>query len=135
MSRIYEEESWRQPVAERIYSLSYKLRRTLTIVLSFCMALFVVSFVHSVIQRNSPAADMSMYADLSGPVPVASAVAGSADVGMFDTMQGMPVASISDPLIVRVQHVPTDPDYFLVFSVLGMAMTLMIINWFTRIRS
>lgn len=35
MSRIYEDESWRIPVSERMYTISYKLRRNLTAVIAF----------------------------------------------------------------------------------------------------
>src|SRR5690554_6634075 len=41
MNRIYSDESWRVPVSERIYSLSYTMRRNLTVIISLCLTLFL----------------------------------------------------------------------------------------------
>ncbi len=44
MKRIYEDESWRIPAHDRLHPFSYKFRRNLTAVISFCIALFVFTF-------------------------------------------------------------------------------------------
>lgn len=134
MARIYEEESWRQPITARIYSLSFKMRRNISLILSFCFALFTISFIHSLLNRPTSAPAVQTW-EATGLLPVANAVAGTNNNGVFESMEGVPVASISDPLILTVGHVPADPDYFLIFSILGMAITILILNWFSRIQS
>lgn len=134
MDRIYSEESWKLPVSERIHGLSYKLRRNLTLVIAFCMAVFMVSFFHSLFNRPVPRQQEAE--DYAGIVPVASAVNHSdSTAGTLDSLQGVPVASISDPLILRVGHMSASPDYLLIISILGMALTILIMNWLMRVRA
>ena len=135
MDRIYKDEAWRRPVADRIYSFSYKLRRNLTMILSFCMAMFTVSLVHSLFNRTK--GDLpARTEEFTGLMPVANAVANSgSSSSVFESLEGVPVASISDPLILRIGHVPSSPDYFLVLSILGIIFTVLIMNWFARIKA
>lgn len=136
MSRIYADESWRRPVAEKMYSLSYKVRRNLTLVLSFCMAMFTMSLVHLLFRGSSASEPQARVEDFSGLLPVANAVVDSGrSSSVIDSLEGVPVASISDPLILRVGYVPSSPDYFLVLSILGILITVLIMNWFSRIKA
>lgn len=136
MNRIYKEESWKFSIALKMYNLSDSVRRNVTIILSFCLALFVISFLRALFARTNTT-DLLNEESYSAIVPVASAVGDRGrDLNqVFDAAQGVPVASISDPLIFRVGHVPTSPDYFLIFSILGMAMTILTINWLSRIKA
>lgn len=137
MSRIYKEESWKRPVSSGFFPISYQLQRRLSVLTAFCMALFVFSFFHSIFS-DDPAYEAQTYDQLSGLMPVASAVGGTGDVAGTagsDGLQGIPVASISDPMLFRMEPLPSDPNYFFVISILGMAATVLIMNWLSRVRS
>lgn len=138
MNRIYSDESWRIPIPERVYAISYKLRRNLTAVFAFCLALFLLSFLYSFIDHNAGlSGDTSMNGQLTGLLPVANAQ------GEFDTdtassqsgSMGLAVASLSDPLVLKVGPIETTyPNYFLVLSLLGLICALLIMNWLSRIK-
>lgn len=132
MHRIYADEAWRMPVPDRIYSISYKLRRNLTAVISFCIALFMISFIYSVVYE--PAPEVLAF---EGLIPVASAVAetNSGAAASSTTLQGVPVASISEPFILGMNPIKTYPDYMVVMSLLGIVIALLIMNWFSRIKA
>jgi hypothetical protein len=132
MDRIYADESWRMPVPDRIYSISYKLRRNLTAVISFCLALFMIGFLYSIVYEPTP----ELYS-FEGLMPVASAVGdtNSGNGTLSATLQGVPVASISDPFILGMNPIKTYPDYMVVISLLGIVIALLIMNWFSRIKA
>lgn len=52
MDRIYEQESWRIPVPNRVYHFSYAVKRNLMAVISFFVVLFMFSFIYSLIQKG-----------------------------------------------------------------------------------
>lgn len=144
MKRIYQEESWRMPVTDKMYSISFKMRRNITILIAFFLALFIISFIHFAFidtEETIPvpygaSSDVGLD-EFSGLIPVASASGKvtNTNASLFDNIQGMDVASIQDPLILKIGTDPTSPDYLLIFSILGMAVTILIMNWFSRIRS
>jgi hypothetical protein len=121
MSRIYTDESWRVPVQNRVYSISYKMRRNLTAVLAFFFTLFIFSFIYTLIPEPN-----------TGIMPVASA---SGDASAVLQTQSVPVASITDPIVLRMVPVQTNPDYLLVVSILGIVCALMTLNWLSKIRA
>lgn len=45
----------------------------------------------------------------------------------------VPVASLSDPIVLRVT--PAMPEYWVALSLLGLVMMLLITNWFSRVRA
>jgi hypothetical protein len=137
MDRIYEDESWRIPVAERIYAISFKMRRRLTAVISFCMALFLFSFLFSLLYegRTTTQTDDAPVFGLQAPQVIsASAKASSMDGHVMTAM-----ASIGQPMIEPLKyHVgPIDSysHYLLVLSILGMTCTILIMNWFSRTKA
>lgn len=140
MQRIYKEDSWRLPVAERMYSFSFKVHRNITILIAFFLALFIISFVHLAFfepERHTPTSISSELDEFSGLMPVASANVNYSNdpSSLYDNAHGLAVASIQDPLILNIGTDPTSPDYLLIFSILGMAVTILVMNWFSRIRS
>ncbi len=132
MNQIYDDESWRVPVPNRIYSISYKIRRNLTAVISFCLTLFTISFLYSIFNKSSE----PVYS-FEGLMPVASAMADSnKETNIFSaTFQGVPVASISEPFILGMNPIKSYPDYMVALSLLGIVIALLIMNWFSRIRA
>ncbi|ALS22658.1 zf-HC2 domain-containing protein [Paenibacillus naphthalenovorans] len=138
MKRIYEDESWRIPAHDRLHPFSYKFRRNLTAVISFCIALFVFTFVFSLSHEMSIdaapplAQESSVFGRLGDPVVVAASGGGeSLNVHAMPTA----VASLkgfNEPFMYRVGPIQTVNDYMLFVSLFGLTCTLLIMNWLTR---
>jgi len=136
MSRIYQDESWRLPVQSRIYSIPFKLRRNLTAVIAFCLALFMFSFLYTLADGNG----METRANASahyGLRQTAVATADPAESLNVHRMVRPTLASAGVTIIepVKIGPIKTVPDYFLSLSILGLISTLLIMNWFTRTRA
>jgi hypothetical protein len=137
MDRIYEDEAWRVPVVERMYAISFKMRRNLTAVISFCLALFMFSFLFSLVygeRTMSQGSDVPTFGLQAPQVISASAQENSMDGHVMTAM-----ASIGQPMIEPLRyHVgPIDSysHYLLVLSILGLTCTMLIMNWFSRTKS
>lgn len=134
MQRIYHSEGWRTPVTDRIYSIPYKLRRNLIAVISFCLALFMFSFVHSLIGEGAIKVDAGDHYGINQAAKAAINPANSLNV---HTMTRTTLASVGPTLIdpVKIGPIRTVPDYFLALSILGLISTLLIMNWLSRTRN
>ena len=139
MNRIYENESWRIPVSERMYAISYTLRRNLTAVIAFCLALFVFSFLFAIVYDGTPqssiaTADNSLF-DLQAP----QALKTSGTESMNGHKMGDAVASLNpsfmEPLRFHVGPIHSYPHYLLVVSILGLIATIIIMNWLSRTKA
>ncbi|MCY9664690.1 zf-HC2 domain-containing protein [Paenibacillus alginolyticus] len=139
MNRIYGNESWRIPVSERMYAISYTLRRNLTAVISFCLALFVFSFLFAIVYDGTPqssiaTADNSLF-DLQAP----QALKSSGTESMNGHKMGDAVASLNpsfmEPLRFHVGPIHSYPHYLLVVSILGLIATIIIMNWLSRTKA
>lgn len=131
MNRIYADESWRMPVAARGLGLSLKLRRTIIGFMTFFLALFAVSFLFALNDRYD---EKSTYSSI---VPIASLDGGYEDgdgVASISVLEGVPVASISDPLVMRFTPIESDPNYWMTVSLLGLVAVVSIMNWLSRVR-
>lgn len=132
MERIYSDESWRIPVQDKVYSISYRLRRNLTAVISFFLALFIIGFIYSA--TYEPPTEPFVYSE--GFMPIASAVGDYDDAAYsYAVMKGVPIASIGEPLILGMNPMKSYPDYLVVISMLGIIAALLIMNWFSRVRT
>lgn len=136
MKRIYRDESWRLPVTNRIYAIPFKLRRNMTAVIAFFLALFLVSFLYSAMDGPGTIA-MGNSSGSYGVVQAAKASANAADSLNVHNMVGPTLASASPTMIdpVKIGPIKTVPDYFLSLSLLGLISTLLIMNWLSRTRS
>jgi hypothetical protein len=135
MERIYSSESWRIPVADRTYNISFRLRRQLTAIIAFCLALFMFSVLSSIFLINGLNEPKSNV-ELGGLLPVANAL-GEEELGSsdFTSIEGVAVASLSDPLVLKVGMIQTTPDYLFALSFLGLIGALLIMNWLSRIKA
>ncbi|MCZ8512958.1 zf-HC2 domain-containing protein [Paenibacillus filicis] len=139
MKRIYEDESWRMPIGARMYHFSYKLRRNLTAIIAFCLALFMFTFLFLVMDHQkgvetASGPESSVFGRLGDPVVVASSQEDSMNVHSMPTA----VASLkgfSKPFTYQVGPIHTMQDYLLFVSLLGLTCTLLIMNWLSRTRS
>ncbi|MFC4599059.1 hypothetical protein [Cohnella hongkongensis] len=125
MDRIYMEQSWYMPATRRTYAFSFLFRKRVAGVLAALLALFVSGFLYAAFGNG-------MVKDPSTVRESASAFAASHPYG-DDIRLDIPVASLSDPIILNVS--PNVPEYWIAFSIIGMIMTLLILNWFSRVRS
>jgi hypothetical protein len=130
MNRIYRDESWRVPIPNRIYRISYRTRRVSTLTLSFFLAMMSISLYLAL--SESKAEEEIAFAPI---VPVASAQPSGLTLTSGSVLEGVPIASISDPLLIAFGPVENDPNYWLVLSLLGTVSTLLIMNWLSRIRN
>lgn len=129
MDRIYAEHSWLMPVKDRTYRWSQSMRRSIAGAMACCLAMFVCSFFYLVLGKPERGASKEQVEKLTGLIDTTSAVDGFAPISI-EFYQDVPVASISDPILLNV--VPTYPHYWIALSILGMIMTLLTINWLAR---
>lgn len=127
MNRIYSEQSWYMPAVRRTYSFSYSFRRKVAGLLAALLALFVCGFLYTSFDRAN-----GLTGDFAGVMETADAFAESRQLS-GSVHVDVPVASLSDPIMLHVS--PAMPEYWLVMSMLGTIMTLLILNWFSRVRS
>ncbi|MEW9698973.1 anti-sigma factor [Paenibacillus sp. SI8] len=139
MNRIYENESWRIPVQERMYAISYTFRRNLTAVIAFCLALFMFSFLFAIVYDGTPqssmaAADNSLF-DLEAPQALKSSQTESMNGHqMVDAVASLN-PSFMEPLRFQVGPIHSYPHYLLVISILGLISTMLIMNWLSRTKA
>lgn len=137
MSRIYADESWRMPTPERMYAFSFRVRRNLNLIVSFCLALFTISLLYSLLSEFESAASPQTTADTFRSVPVAMAPVDSEAIAIHNStsIQGVPVASINDPLVWWINPMESYPDYLLFVSVIGLTASLIAMRWLARVKA
>jgi hypothetical protein len=139
MNRIYNDESWRVPIPDRMYAISYSLRRNFTAVIAFSLALFAVSFLFSVLHdQSSEAAFVSSASKYDLQAPKAF-VPNENSSSLNGKALGGAVASLNsgfmEPLSFNVGPIHSYPHYLLVISILGLIASMLIMNWFSRTRA
>lgn len=134
MSRIYSDESWRIPVADRTYNLSSKMFRNITAVMAFCLTLFIFSFIYSISQDGQPQETAQSGIELRGMFPSDTIQDAHSISSKSSIFEGVPVASITSPNVLRIQP-PSYPHYWMALSILGMIFGLLTMNWLSRIKS
>jgi len=130
MERIYSDESWRLPVAERLYSIPHRLRVRLLALVAGCLALFGSAFFFNLVMPDAP----SPTAPSAGVIDV-SALGESETEFSLASIEGVPVASVGDPVVLSLPVVDSYPDYLFVLSMLGLICALLTLNWLARIRA
>ncbi|MCE5169542.1 hypothetical protein LQV63_09485 [Paenibacillus profundus] len=125
MDRIYKEQDWLMPVHRRSQILSLRSRNMLAGIISFCMAIFLCALVVLLIRNGQ-----SNMEEMSGLIP--TVLAGSEQSSWSTMSIELPVASVSDPMILHV--VPTIPNYWIALSLFGVTFALLLLNWLTRVR-
>lgn len=133
MERIYAEQSWLRPVAHKSYQFSRSFRRNTAILTACLMALFTSALLFVAFQNHSAqTAQPEQMQQLTGLIETASASSDSLLVTAKFNAE-VPVASISDPFVLQV--IPAYPQYWVALSLLGIIMTLLILNWLSRTRN
>jgi hypothetical protein len=140
MKRIYQDESWRIPVPDRYYSISYKMRRNLTAVVAFCLALFMFSFLFSLVYEDKSDStvafsDSSVFGLQAPHTITASAKSGSMDGHIMTTAVASLNQQIIEPVKFHVGPIDSYSHYLLVISILGLTSTMLIMNWLSRTKA
>jgi predicted anti-sigma-YlaC factor YlaD len=135
MDRIYRDESWRIPVSEKMYAIPYKLRRNLIAVIAFCLALFAVSFVYTLLGHPG-AAKMAEHSPHIGSV-ISPINISAEDKTAAPDLGPTAVASVGNTMFapVKLGTINKSPDYWLVLSLVGLTSALLIMNWLSRTRT
>lgn len=133
MNRIYADEAWRIPIPHRTYNISYRMRKIMTLMMAFFLAVFVVSLFHSLttVKAEEPRNEWMTIAPVAQTINASILDAGDDDA----ILQGVPIASISDPLVLRIGTVNPDPNYWIAFSLLGIVSIILTMIWLSRVRS
>lgn len=128
MDRIYAEQSWLMPAHHRTYRFSSSFRITAAAVIAACLAVFMCGFLY--LAFGSAGGDSSAaMVRMTGLLDTANAGSDVTTVSA-DFYENVPVASISDPVVLQV--VPTIPEYWIALSLLGVIGALLILNWLSR---
>lgn len=129
MSRIYETESWRKPVALHTYSLSWRTRRNVLACFAMCLAIFFVSFLYSLLPAQG---DVVPEFDIQVVTVVAQGSAPESQSAMF---MDAPVVSVGPTVLLMSGKAQTYANYYLAASIAGVVVTLLLMNWLSRLRA
>jgi hypothetical protein len=137
MNRIYEDESWRIPVTDRIYAIPYKLRRNLTAMIALCLAIFMFSFLFNLVYNDHKTVITQGASPGFNQIASASGLSTAEETGsgagaLSNTAVASTSAYIVEPFKLTSIHTP---DYWLAISLLGLISALLTMNWLSRTRS
>ncbi|WP_274364525.1 anti-sigma factor family protein [Paenibacillus thermotolerans] len=130
MDRIYADETWRIPVASRIYSIPQRLRVRFTAIIACCLALFVCGFLYQIVTPG----DALSSRPTSGVISVGSLGGDEDNEFAIEGFGEVEIASIGDPVVLAIPSVDSYPDLMLVLSFLGFVCALLTLNWFSRLQ-
>ncbi|QAY66149.1 anti-sigma factor family protein [Paenibacillus protaetiae] len=134
MERIYSEQAWLRPVAHKSYQFTRSFRRNIAIVTACFMAMFSSALLYFLFHGSpsSSGASSEKVKQLTGLIETANASSDSMPITAHFISE-VPMASVSDPFVLKV--VPAYPQYWVALSILGIIMTLLVLNWISRTRN
>jgi Predicted transmembrane transcriptional regulator (anti-sigma factor) len=127
MNRIYAEQDWFLPASRRLYAFGSGFRRRMGSLIAALLAIFFCGLVYAIYEKTH-----SPDTPYTGVMDTASAF-NSGDSVPSGMIVDVPVASLSDPIVLRVD--PAVPEYWIAFALLGVLMSLLTMNWFARVRA
>ncbi|MWC28484.1 zf-HC2 domain-containing protein [Paenibacillus sp. MMS18-CY102] len=129
MDRIYADSDYLRPVHDRTYRFTSSFRFRTALVIACCLAIFGSGLLYA--WFGDWGTTMENVQPMTGLLETANAGSDGTILG-GEFYADVPVASISDPIVLKV--VPTVPQYWIVFSLLGIIASLLLLNWFARTR-
>ncbi|PLT45667.1 hypothetical protein NYE40_10935 [Paenibacillus sp. FSL W8-1187] len=122
MDRIYAEDhmDW---TLKRRFSLSRSFGPRLSAAVAACLAMFCTSLLYVLLGRGQSD-------ETKGIMDTANA--SSSPVFKASISGDIPVATVSDPLLLSL--VPRTPQYWIILSMLGLVMTMLMMGWLSRNR-
>lgn len=139
MDRIYADETWRLPVADRMYHFTYKFRRNVAAVIAASVALFIFTFVFS-LTSDPGVTTLEEQSTVFGRIgdPIIITAGSESGPGASYSIPANAVASLkgfNEPFTVKAGPIRTVRDYLLFVSLLGLTSTLLIMNWLSRTKA
>lgn len=120
MERIYKEDPWTRPLSHRIVHRNVWFQRTAAFVAAAWMIFFLYTLADiALLETTRGEAGLDK---VTGLVPAASA----AENETMNLVLDVPVASISDPVVVVAA--PHVPDYIIALAIIGLIISLLILN-------
>jgi len=126
MDRIYTEQAWYMPAVRKTYAFTHGFRLKVAWLLAVLLTVFGSAFLYTTWNRLSHG-DKTAVGVLQSPDTIALI-----DSAGTQTVV-VPVASLGDPVVLHVS--PVMPEYWVALSLLGVIAMLLILNWFSRVRS
>lgn len=128
MERIYQESPWLIQDQSKPFAVSSITRRHLSMWIAGCLMLFLVSFLFFMTMDHSS----SKAAPANGILP--TGVAGSSTLLPQQEKYNIPAlnSGIIEPLVVTMG--PSHPQYWMVLSILSIALALFSLRRLSRIR-
>ncbi|SDR80477.1 hypothetical protein SAMN05444162_0081 [Paenibacillaceae bacterium GAS479] len=123
MERIYAEDQLDWNLRRR-FSLSRQLGSRFSAAIAACLAMFTTSMLYVLLDRGNSGAEAT------GLLDTANASASAMFKASFSS--DIPIARVSDPFILSL--VPRTPQYWIILSILGLVMTMLMMGWLSRIR-
>lgn len=129
MDRIYRDFPWLVEETSKSRAVSRVFRKRLTLWIAGFLALFVCSFIYFAV-IGSPA-EPKPEADATGIIPT-----GIADTGQSLTAKDYNIpktnSGIIDPFVVGMS--PTEPQYWMLLSLLGVGLAMYFLMRLNRVR-
>jgi hypothetical protein len=128
MDRIYREAPWLIPDQSKPFAVPASTRRHLSLWIAGSMMIFLCSILYFVfMSKESPNEPAEA---VTGIMP--TGVAGSADMSQFSYDIPVTNSGIIEPFVVGMG--PSHPQYWMIISVLGVAMALLSLRRLSHMR-
>ncbi|MGN7455781.1 anti-sigma factor family protein [Paenibacillus pasadenensis] len=123
MDRIYAEDHMDWTLRRR-FTLNRTFGPRLSAAVAACLAMFCTSLLYVLLGRGGQTDETKGIME--------TANASSSPVFKASISGDIPVATVSDPLLLSL--VPRAPQYWIILSMLGLVMTMLMMGWLSRIR-
>jgi hypothetical protein len=131
MARIYETESWRKPVVLHTYSLSWRVRRNVMACFAMCLAFFFAAFMLSLVPDADEVA-VSPEFNIQVVTVVAQGESPEVQPSIFSDT---PVVSVGPTVLLMAGSAQTTANVYMAASISGLIITLLLMNWLSRLRA
>lgn len=126
MERIYSENSWFTPAHQSGNRMNPRMRNLFAGIVTFCLAVFLSGMLAIAVTSVNPEAKQE-----TGIVP--TVIAGTSNSSLSNLELNLSEHGAIEPFLLDV--VPTEPQYWIALSLLGIAITLISLHKLTRARS
>ncbi|MGG4032614.1 hypothetical protein ABEV74_02735 [Paenibacillus cisolokensis] len=133
MARIYSEQAWLRPVQQKSYTFTRKVRRRTAAIVACVTALFACGLLFLAF-ADLHTADNGQVQQVTGLLETANASADGIGVISAKFYSEIPVASVSDPIVLKVEPEVPEYTYWIALLVLGIVISLLLLGWLSRTR-
>ncbi|GAB6929978.1 hypothetical protein JCM10914A_39610 [Paenibacillus sp. JCM 10914] len=130
MDRIYRDFPWLVEETSKSRSVSRMFRKRLTLWIAGFLALFVCSFVYFAAMGGQPAPEVEE--TITGIIPTGVAGSGQTPISQDDYKIPRTNSGIIDPFVVDMS--PTEPEYWMILSLLSVGLAMFFLMRLNRVR-